>query len=203
MNPEPTKLESPSAGTGLETPGQQCSPNGEAGGTTSDGYLLVGMGSNQGGDTFPPTERVGTRAGTATTPANSSNTILRKASLKPEDKEKGSEENKRFGPGGKREKPPPWNAAVMVVFSFLGGTLGHGRLAVCASRSLSVCACLSVHYLLFYQAIMFSELKNMRGDADQVADVRNRRASTFLPINSLKTAKINKTRFGRIENALG
>ena len=26
----------------------------------------------------------------------------------------------------------------------------------------------------------------MRGDADQVADVRNRRVSTFLPINPLK-----------------
>ena len=26
----------------------------------------------------------------------------------------------------------------------------------------------------------------MRGDADQVADARNRRASTFLPINPLK-----------------
>ena len=29
MDPEPTELESPSAGTGFETPGQQCSPNGE------------------------------------------------------------------------------------------------------------------------------------------------------------------------------
>ena len=47
MNPEPTELESPSAGTGLETPGQQCPPNGETGQTPADGYLLVGMGSNQ------------------------------------------------------------------------------------------------------------------------------------------------------------
>ena len=38
----------------------------------------------------------------------------------------------------------------------------------------------------------------MRGDADQVADVRNRRANIFLPINPLKTAKINNTRFGFI-----
>ena len=42
----------------------------------------------------------------------------------------------------------------------------------------------------------------MRGDADQVADVRNRRANISLPINPLKTAKINNTRFDRIENAL-
>ena len=88
-----------------------------------------------------------------------------------------------------------------IVF-FPGGTLGRERLAVYASCSLSVCARLSVHYLLFYQVIMFSELKNMRGDADQVADVRNRRVNIFLPINPL-TAKINNTRFGRIENALG
>ena len=77
MYPEPTELESPLAGTGLETPGQQCPPNGETGRTIADGYLLVGMGLNQGGDTSPPTERVGTRAGTATTPENASNTIFR------------------------------------------------------------------------------------------------------------------------------
>ena len=43
----------------------------------------------------------------------------------------------------------------------------------------------------------------MRGDADQVADVRNRRARIFLPINPAKMAKTNNTRFGRSENALG
>ena len=43
----------------------------------------------------------------------------------------------------------------------------------------------------------------MRGDTDQVADVRNRKASISLPINPLKTAKINNTRFGRIGNAWG
>ena len=116
-------------------------------------------GFESGGDSSLPAERVGTLAGTATTPANSSNTIFLKASRKSEDNEKGSEENKQFDPGVKGEKPPSWNAAVMVLISFLGGTLGHGRLAVCASCSLYVCACLSVHYLLFYRVIMFSELK--------------------------------------------
>ena len=43
----------------------------------------------------------------------------------------------------------------------------------------------------------------MRGDVDQVTDVRNRRASISLHINPLKTAKINNTRSGRIENVLG
>ena len=49
---------------------------------------------------------------------------------------------------------------------------------------------------------MFSELKNMRGDADQVADIRNPRASTFLLINLLKMAETNNTRFSHIENTL-
>ena len=52
MNPEPTELELPSACTGLETPGQQCPPNGETRRTTADGYLLVGVGSNSGGETL-------------------------------------------------------------------------------------------------------------------------------------------------------
>ena len=120
MNPEPTELESPSTGTGLETPGQQCPPNGETwetGRTIAEGYLLVGMGSNQGGDSSSPTEHVSTRAGTTTTPANSSNTIFRKVSYKPRDKTP-SEENKQFDSDGKGKKPPPWNAAVMISFSF-------------------------------------------------------------------------------------
>ena len=78
MNPELTEFEPPSAGTGIETPGQQCTPNEgawETGRTIADGYLLVDMGSNQGEDISSPEERVGTRAGTAATPANS-NTIF-------------------------------------------------------------------------------------------------------------------------------
>ena len=43
----------------------------------------------------------------------------------------------------------------------------------------------------------------MRGDADQVADVRNRRASIFSSITLLKMVRTNNTRFGRSENALG
>ena len=60
IKPEPTELESPSAGKDLETSGHQCPPHGETGRTTADGYLLVGMGSNQEGDNCSPTERVGT-----------------------------------------------------------------------------------------------------------------------------------------------
>ena len=153
INPELTELEPPSAGTGLETPGQQCPPNEgiwETERTIADGYLLVDMGSNQGGDISSPKERVGKRAGSATTSANSSNTTFRQQGHKPKEKVKGSKENKQFDPGGKGEKPPPWNAAVMVLsFFLLGGTLGRGMPAACASCFMSVCVFLPVHYLLF------------------------------------------------------
>ena len=144
IDSEPTELESPSAGTGLKTPGQQCPPNEETcetGRTIADGYLLVGMGSNQGRYTSSPTECVGTRVGTATTPANSSNTIFRKASHKPRDKTP-SEENKQFDPGGKGEKPPPWNAAVIVLVFFPGGSFGPWE-ARCLCFVFFVCVCLS------------------------------------------------------------
>ena len=58
MNPKLTKLEPPLADAGLETPGQQCPSNEgiwETGRTIADGYFLVGMGSNQGGDISSPT----------------------------------------------------------------------------------------------------------------------------------------------------
>ena len=146
MSPELTELEPPSAGTGLERPGQQCPSNEgiwEKGRTITDGYLLVGMGSNPRGDISSPTEHVDTRAGTAATPA------------KPRDRTT-SKENKQFDPGGKGEKAPLWNAAVILSFFFLGGALGHGRLVVSASFSLSLCACLSVLYLLFLSGDHFS-----------------------------------------------
>ena len=64
-DPELKELESPSAGTCLETPGQQCPPyegTWETGRTTADGFLTAGVGSNQGGSISSPTERVDTRA---------------------------------------------------------------------------------------------------------------------------------------------
>ena len=128
MDPERGELESSSAGTGLETPGQQYLPNGgtwDQGRTAADGFLTTGVGSNQGGsissptewvdmrastkstatfaDISSPTEHIGTRAGTAATPAKRRHeTII-------------SEQNKQFDPGGKGEKAPPWNAAVTLL----------------------------------------------------------------------------------------
>ena len=126
------ELESPSAGTGFETPGQQRHPIWETGRTTADGFLTAGVGSNQGRNISSPTERgdtragtksrttsadisspaehVGTRAGTAATPAKR----RRKTT---------SEENKQFHPGGKGDTAPLWNAAVILSF-FSGGSVG-------------------------------------------------------------------------------
>ena len=105
MNPELTELEIPSTGTGLETLGHQCTPKEgiwEKGRTITDGYLLVGMGSNQGEDISLPTERVDTPAvRTTTTTSNSSNTIFQQQGHKPKNKDEDSEENKQFDPEGK------------------------------------------------------------------------------------------------------
>ena len=49
MDPKLKELESSSAGTGLEIPGQQCPPNEgtwETERTTADGFLTAGVGSN-------------------------------------------------------------------------------------------------------------------------------------------------------------
>ena len=69
MGPELKEPESPSAGTGVETPGQQCLPNEgtwDQGRTTADGFLTAGVGSNQGGNISSPTERMGTIKSTTT-----------------------------------------------------------------------------------------------------------------------------------------
>ena len=144
MDPKRGKLESSSAGTGLITPGQQYLPNEgtwETGRTAADGFLTASVGSNQGGNISSPTERVGTtkstttfadissptehvgtRAGTAATPAKRRHKAI-------------SEGNKQFDPGGKREKPPPWNAAVTLL-SFSG----ESWEAPCLCFAFSVCA---------------------------------------------------------------
>ena len=60
MGPELEKLESPSAGTGLETPGQQCPPYGGIWGqgrTIANGILTASVDSSQGGRISSPKER--------------------------------------------------------------------------------------------------------------------------------------------------
>ena len=80
MGPELKELESPSAGTGLETPGQQCPPNEgtwDQGRITADGFFTAGVGSNQGRNIFSPrTESVDTRVGTKRTRTTADITFL-------------------------------------------------------------------------------------------------------------------------------
>ena len=116
MDPEQGELEPPSAGTGLETPVQQCPPNEgtwEKGRTIADGYLLVGMGSTTTADISSQLEHVGTQAGTAATPAKRRHKTTR-------------EENKQIDRGGKGEKAPLWNAAVTLSFFFWGDCWAMG-----------------------------------------------------------------------------
>ena len=202
MDPERDQLKPLSASTGFETPGEQGHPSWETGRTTAAGCLPAGASSNLGGNTSSPTQRVtGTRAGTATSPVNSSKFASLQASSKPKDKEKDSEEDKQFDPGGKGKKPPPWNAAVMVLFFFLRGSLGHGWPVVCASCFLSVRVCLSC---FSHQVIIFQRAEKINGDAKKANEERNLRASIILPINSLKMAKIITTVPGSMcRNTLG
>ena len=160
MNPELTELEPPSAGTGLETPGQQCPPNEgiwETGQTIADGYLLVAMGSNQVGDISSPTERVYTRSiRTTTTTSEASNITFLQQGHKRKDKDKGSKENKQFDPGRKEKNPPPWNAAVILFFFPEGSFEPWEARCVFTSCCLSLCACLPVLYLLLLSGDQFS-----------------------------------------------
>ena len=134
MDPKLKELESSSAGTGLETPGQPCPPNEgtwETGRTTADGFLAAGVGSNQGGNISSSTERMDTTKNT-TTSADISSATERVDTTKstttsadissatehvgsragtagtPEKRrdKTTSEENKQFDPGGKGEKAP-------------------------------------------------------------------------------------------------
>ena len=105
MDPEPGEIEQSSAGTGFETPGQQCPPNWETGRTTAAGCLPVGVDSIFGGNTFPLAE-IGADSEIAT-PSTVSNTVFLQTSLKPKDKKTASGENKQFDPGGKGREPPP------------------------------------------------------------------------------------------------
>ena len=115
MGSELKELESPSAGTGLETPGQQYPPNEgtwDQGRTTASGISTAGVGSSQGGNISSPTER----AKDTKTSADISSTAAT-----PENRrhKTSSKENKQFDPGAKEEKKSPWNAAVTLL-SFSG-----------------------------------------------------------------------------------
>ena len=128
MDPGLEELESPPAGTGLETPGQQCPPNEGTWGqgrTTANGFLTAGVDSSQGGIIPSPPER--------STSTRIFADIFQTAAIQENRRRKTpSQQNKQFDPGGKGETTPPWNAAVALL-SFSG----ESWVAPC---SLSFCA---------------------------------------------------------------
>ena len=141
MGPELEELKPSPAGTGLKTPGQQYPPNEgiwKQGRTTANGFLTAGMDSSQGGRIPSPPERsTGTR-----TFAD----IFSRAAIQENRRRKTpSQQNKQFDPGGKGEKAPPWNAAVLY-FVFLGRA---GMLLVCF---------LFVHRDLCFVCDLFSQI---------------------------------------------
>ena len=146
MSQELEELTSSSAGTSLETPGQQGPPNEgtwEQRRTTANGILTAGVGSSK--------ER---NIATSTTTVSGISSI---AATPPKRRHKtSSEENKQFDPGGRGEKASPWNAAVPLPFFSCGKA---GRLLVCLSGTklggfLSVLSMLC--FFLFSQIIDLS-----------------------------------------------
>ena len=138
---DPGLMEEPkssSAGTGLETSGQQCPPNEgvrEQRQTTANGFVTAGVASSQGGRTPSPPERsISTR-----TFAD----IFSTAAIQENRRRKTpSQQKKQFDPGGRGEKAPPWDAAVTLPF-FPGESLEAPCLfSVCASFCCCRCVCL-------------------------------------------------------------
>ena len=149
MGPELKELESPSVGTGLETPGQQCPPNEgmwDQGRTTACGILTAGVGSSQGGNISSLTERAKSTATVADISSTAATPSRRRHKI-------SSEENKQFDPGGKGEKAPPWNSAVTLL-SFLGESWEAPCLSSCFLSVLCLCfVCALFSKLLFFQVI--------------------------------------------------
>ena len=200
MDPEMLEeLKSSSAGTGLKTPGQQGPPNEgtwEQGRTTANGFLTAGVDSNQGGRIPSPLER--------STSTRTFADIVSTAAIQENRRRKTpSQHNKQFDPGGRGEKAPPWKVAVTLP-SFSGESWKAPCLfSVCASCSV-LCVCLFFFSkLLIYPGDTSQQAERYERVKDQVADVRNRRASIFSPITLLKMARTSNTRFGRSANALG
>ena len=126
MSQELEELTSSSAGTGLETPGQQGPPNEgtlEQRQTTANGFLTAGVGSSKERNIATRMVTVADIPWIAATPSKRRHKT-------------SSEENKQFDPGGRGEKAPPWKAAVPLPFFFWGEA---GRLLVCFVYALFVC----------------------------------------------------------------
>ena len=150
------ELTSSSAGTGLETPGQQGPPNEgtlEQRQTTANGFLTAGVNSSQ------KSTRAATVAGISSIAATPSKRRHKTF----------NELNKPFDPGGREEKAPPWNAAVPRPLFSWGEA---GRLLVCLSGAklggfLSVFSALCVCFPVFFLSQVNLISKTFSRDADK------------------------------------
>ena len=143
MDPELEELESPSAGTGLKTPGQQCPPNEgtwEQGRTTANGFLTAGVDSSQGGRIPSPAESVDTRADKST--RITADTTFLQQGQRPR-----SEENKQFDPGGTVEKKrrPALERDCNSTF-FFWGKLGGYLSVFCLYSVSTLCVLCFLNY---------------------------------------------------------
>ena len=157
------ELESPSAGTGLETPGQQCPPNEgiwETGRITASGILTAGVGSSQRKNiSSPTTESVDKRAKDTKTIEDISSTATTQENRR---RKTPSEQNKQFDPGEKGEKAPPWNSAVTLL-SFSGESWEALCLfSVCASCFL-ICVCFVFPKYFSFQVITTQRAQRHEG----------------------------------------
>ena len=206
MDPRMKELEeltSSSAGTGLNTPGQESPPNEgvwETGRITADSILTAGVNSSQGGRTPSPPER----STSTVTVADIHST----AATPPKRRHKtSSEENKQFDPGGRGEQAPPWKAAVPLPFFSWSDA---GRLLVCLSGAelrgfFSVSSMLCFFY--FSRTYIFpftgeSYQQDVFSRREQVMYATGGQAlSRLLPY--LKMARTSNAWFGRSANTLG
>ena len=131
MKEEP---KSPSASTGLNTPGQESPPSEgvrETGRITSDSILTAGVDSSKKENISLPMESVDTRVSEKSTSTATVSGISSIAATPSKRRLKTFNElNKPFDLGRREEKAPPWNAAVPLPLFSWGEA---GRLLVCLS----------------------------------------------------------------------
>ena len=193
MGPELDELESPSAGMGLKTPGQQCPPNAgirETGRTTASGILTAGAGPSQGEIFRHPRNEREVRQRLQTS--------LRKLRPRQNAGTRRQRTEQAVRPLREKREGTALERGCISTFFFwdeLGGSF------LCFVFSVSA-LCMSVSQIIFiFLGDHFSaKLKDMRGDAGRVDEVRNRRVSIFPPITLARTSN---ARFGRSANALG
>ena len=205
MSQELEKLTSSSAGTGLNTPGQQCPPKEwirETGITTASGILTAGAGPSRG-ENIPSTERATRMVTVADIPSTAATPPRRRHKI-------SSEENKQFDPGGRGEQAPPWKAAVSLPFFSWSDA---GRLLVCLpgpelrgffSVSSMLCFFFCFPKLLIYPGETYQQAER-RGSWTPIKSLMyatgGQALSRLLPY--LKMAMTSNARFDRSANTLG